>query len=60
MIAGDRCVVSGPSPSTFTRAIAWHRSQTTDLIWDDPTGFRLAPDIMALLDWPFEVFIISE
>jgi LmbE family N-acetylglucosaminyl deacetylase len=39
------------------RAIACHRSQTTDLIHDDPAGFRLAPDFMAMFDWPFEVFI---
>jgi LmbE family N-acetylglucosaminyl deacetylase len=39
------------------RAIACHRSQTTDLIWDDPTGFRMAPAFMAMFDWPFEVFI---
>jgi len=39
------------------RAIACHRSQTTDLISDDPTAFRMAPAFMAMFDWPFEVFI---
>jgi LmbE family N-acetylglucosaminyl deacetylase len=38
------------------RAIACHRSQLTDLIADDPTGFRLSPDMLALLERPFEVF----
>ena len=38
-------------------AIACHRSQLTDLIQDDPSGFRLSPAFMAIFDWPFEVFI---
>ena len=38
-------------------AIACHRSQLTDLIRDDPSGFRLSPAFMAIFDWPFEVFI---
>jgi len=39
------------------RAIACHRSQLTDLIRDDPNGFRLTPAFMAIFDWPFEVLI---
>ena len=39
------------------RAIAAHRSQTTDLIHDDPTGFRLAPEMIANFEGPYEVFI---
>jgi LmbE family N-acetylglucosaminyl deacetylase len=38
------------------RAIACHRSQLTDLIRDDPTGFRLAPEVLSYFDSPFEVF----
>ena len=39
------------------RAIACHRSQITDLIQDDPTGFRMSPEFLAIFDWPFEVFV---
>ena len=39
------------------RAIACHRSQMTDLIQDDPTGFRMSPAFLAIFDWPFEVLI---
>jgi LmbE family N-acetylglucosaminyl deacetylase len=39
------------------RAIACHRSQTSDLIHDDPTGFRMSPEFLAIFDWPFEVFV---
>ena len=38
------------------RAIACHRSQTSDLIPDDPSGFRLSPEVLALFEQPFEVF----
>jgi LmbE family N-acetylglucosaminyl deacetylase len=39
------------------RAIACHRSQITDLIRDDPCGFRMSPEFLAIFDWPFEVFV---
>ena len=39
------------------RAVAAHRSQTTDLIHDDPTGFRLAPEMIAHFEGPYEIFI---
>ena len=39
------------------RAIAAHRSQTTDLIDDDPTGFRLTPDILAHFARPWEAYL---
>ena len=42
------------------RAIAAHRSQTTDLIRDDPNGFRLTPDDLVRFEQPFEVFFRSE
>lgn len=38
------------------RAIAAHRSQTTDLIHDDPSAFRLSAEDLARFDLPYEVF----
>ena len=39
------------------RAVAAHRSQTTALIDDDPDGFRLAPEMLAYFDRPWELFL---
>lgn len=39
------------------RAVAAHRSQTTDLIGDDPDGFRLLPDVLAHFQRPWELFV---
>lgn len=39
------------------RAVAAHRSQTTAMIADDPSGFRLPPEALALAFRPFEAFI---
>jgi LmbE family N-acetylglucosaminyl deacetylase len=41
------------------RAIAAHRSQTTDLIKDDPTGFHLTDSDLARFDLPYESFFES-
>ena len=41
------------------RAIACHRSQLTDLIADDPTGFRMSHEMLMLFERPFEVFCES-
>lgn len=38
-------------------AIAAHRSQTTDLIDDDPEGFRLTPQTLAYFERPWECFL---
>ncbi len=38
------------------RAIAAHRSQTTDMIDDDPSAFRLSAEDMARFDLPYEMF----
>jgi hypothetical protein len=38
------------------RAIAAHRSQTTNLIDDDLAGFRLTEDDLARFDLPYEFF----
>ena len=40
-------------------AIAAHRSQTTDLIADDPEGFRLTPHILENFAAPFEIYLES-
>jgi LmbE family N-acetylglucosaminyl deacetylase len=42
------------------RAIAAHRSQTTDLIDDDPKGFRFAESGLARFDLPYEFFFESD
>lgn len=42
------------------RAIAAHRSQTTDLIRDDPNGFRLTADDLVRFEHPFEAFFGSK
>jgi LmbE family N-acetylglucosaminyl deacetylase len=42
------------------RAIAAHRSQITDLIDDDCTGFRLTESDLARFDLPYEFFLESD
>ncbi|MGI8786467.1 MAG: PIG-L deacetylase family protein [Pyrinomonadaceae bacterium] len=39
------------------KAIRAHASQTTDLIDDDPKGFRLTPEILANFDCQWEVYL---
>ncbi|MBM0743431.1 PIG-L family deacetylase [Phormidium sp. CLA17] len=39
------------------RAIAAYRSQTTDLIDDDPEGFRLTPEMLANFAQPWELYL---
>lgn len=41
------------------QATASYRSQLTDLIRDDPGGFCMPPEIVALFHRPFEVFLAS-
>jgi hypothetical protein len=38
-------------------AIAAHASQYSDLIDDDPNGFRLPPELLSMIDLPYEVFL---
>lgn len=38
-------------------AIAAHASQYSDLIGDDPAGFRLPPGLLARFDQPYETFL---
>ncbi len=40
-----------------TAAIAAHRSQTTNLIDDDPDGFRLKPEMIARFTGPYEILL---
>lgn len=40
-------------------AIAAHHSQTTALIDDDPTGFRLLPEVLAHFAAPWEIYLES-
>lgn len=42
------------------RAIAAHRSQTTELIDDDPNGFRFTPAGLARFDLPYEFYFDSD
>jgi hypothetical protein len=46
-----------PHLAAKRRAIARHRSQFTNLIRDDPAGFRISPEFQSISNWPFEVFI---
>lgn len=39
------------------RAIASHATQYSDLINDDPAGFRLPPELLSVFDGPYETFI---
>ena len=50
----------GPHASAKQAAIAAHRSQTTELINDDPDGFRLQPEMLANFAKPFEIFLEIE
>jgi LmbE family N-acetylglucosaminyl deacetylase len=39
------------------RAIASHQSQYSDMINDDPDGFRLPPELLSTFERPYETFI---
>jgi LmbE family N-acetylglucosaminyl deacetylase len=39
------------------QAIAVYRSQTTDLIDDDPNGFRLTPEMLSNFAHPWEIYL---
>jgi hypothetical protein len=47
----------GSALASKRAAIAAHVSQTTDLIADDPAGFRLTPQTIARLTQSTEVFL---
>jgi LmbE family N-acetylglucosaminyl deacetylase len=48
----------GPYLPAKRRAVQAHRSQYGGLITDDPTGFRLPPDLLTVFDQPFETFLL--
>ncbi|WP_298967607.1 PIG-L family deacetylase [uncultured Methylobacterium sp.] len=53
---GARLAIEAHLPAKRA-AVAAHRSQTTDLIADDPDGFRLEPAMIARFARPFEIFV---
>lgn len=55
-ISGFRLAI-GEHMAAKRRAVAAHRSQTTDLINDDPNGFLLTPADLARFDGPTEIFL---
>jgi LmbE family N-acetylglucosaminyl deacetylase len=55
-IVGHRLAMGQHLPAK-RRAIAAHVSQYTDLIADDPRGFRLPDRLLSALDQPWEVFL---
>ena len=55
-LRGVRLDVTAHLPAK-RRAVAAHRSQSTDLIVDDPAGFRLPSEALALAFRPFELFL---
>lgn len=56
---GFRVLIEDYLPAKL-RAIGAHLSQTTNLVADDPHGFRLTPSMLALFSSPCEIFIRSE
>jgi LmbE family N-acetylglucosaminyl deacetylase len=59
-IGGFRIEVSHEALERKRRAIAAHRSQTTNLIDDDPDGFRFTQSGLARFDLPYEFFFESD
>ncbi len=64
----DDADLPGPAPAGWRlrmdrhlpakrRAIAAHASQYSDLISDDPAGFRLPAGLLAMFDRPYETFL---
>jgi len=41
-------------------AVAAHASQYSNLIDDSPNGFRLPPELLAVFERPYEVFLSNE
>jgi LmbE family N-acetylglucosaminyl deacetylase len=58
--SGFRIHVDQEALEKKRRAIAAHRSQTTDLIDDDPAGFLLTQIDLAHFDLPYEFFLESD
>jgi LmbE family N-acetylglucosaminyl deacetylase len=56
--SGWRLDVSDYLPAK-RRAIGAHRSQYGGLITDDPAGFQLSPELLAVFDRPYETYLSS-
>jgi LmbE family N-acetylglucosaminyl deacetylase len=59
-IGGFRIQIDQQALEKKRRAIAAHRSQTTNLIDDDPDGFRFTQSGLARFDLPYEFFFESD
>jgi LmbE family N-acetylglucosaminyl deacetylase len=59
-VGGFRIQVDQEALEKKRRAIAAHRSQTTNLIDDDPDGFRFTQSGLAHFDLPYEFFFESD
>ncbi len=59
-IGGFRIQVDQKALEKKSRAIAAHRSRTTNLIDDDPDGFRFTQSGLARFDPPYEFFFVSD
>ncbi len=57
-VAGYRFDIAAWLPAK-RRAIACHRSQTTAMIDDDPSGFRLLDDVLGIFAGPTEAFLLG-
>jgi LmbE family N-acetylglucosaminyl deacetylase len=58
--SGFRIRIDQKALENKRRAIAAHRSQTTDLIDDDPAGFRFTKSGLTRFDLPYEFFFESD
>ena len=58
--SGFRISIDHEAQEKKRRAIAAHRSQTTNLIYDDPHGFRFTQSDLARFDLPYEFFFESD
>ncbi|BAC90990.1 PIG-L deacetylase family protein [Gloeobacter violaceus] len=57
---GEVCIwrlAIGPVLALKRAAVAAHRSQTSDLIDDDPEGFRLTPETLTHFERPWECYL---
>jgi LmbE family N-acetylglucosaminyl deacetylase len=60
MLCGFRIGLDAETLERKRRAIAAHRSQTSDLINDDPNGFRFTEEGLARFDLSYEFFFESD
>jgi LmbE family N-acetylglucosaminyl deacetylase len=59
-LGGFRIRIDHEALEKKRRAIASHRSQTSDLIDDDPAGFRFTQSELGRFDLPYEFFLESD